>query len=688
MRDEDKTKDRLIEELTQLRLLVAKLEASELHSRRTEEALKASEEKFRSLMEQAADAFFIHDFNGRFVDVNRRACEFLGYTREELLSLSVTDVEKNSDPERFRRIWESLAPSTPLSFDGLAVRKDGTSFPVDVRLSLFEYAGNRLSLAVVRDVSVQKKAAEALRAARDELERRVEERTAELLAVNEQLRNWIEERTRVAESLRESERRYRELADLLPQTVFEMDLDEKLTFVNRNAFDLFGYSEEDFKAGLNALEMLIAEDRESARENMRSALAGEIICGLDYTALRKDGQTFPVIVQAVAIMRGDKAVGLRGIVIDITERKQAEEALRKSEARYRAIVEDQTELVSRSTPEGTLTFVNDAYCRYYSEECKDIIGKTFWHHVIEEDRERLSKHLASLSRENPVQTIEHRYRTPAGDIRWQQWTDRAIIDDRGRICEIQSVGRDVTERKKAEEELMHLNEKLAEEHRQRKLLSKRLIELSENHRKNLAMELHDDIGQKATTLKLDLEWLSQRMHQMDEPLSEVIESAREKSVQIIRSIGDMAYGLRPSTLDNLGLVASIKGLIDNVQQRSGITIRLFSRKVPQRFDPEKGIAIYRVVQEALCNIIKHANAKKVFVNLVRRGDVLSLSVEDDGIGFETDQIMKGFDWDGKSSLGLLFMKERVMQVGGEFSIESRIGKGTHLLVEIPLKALC
>ena len=149
---------------------------------------------------------------------------------------------------------------------------------------------------------------------------------------------------------------------------------------------------------------------------------------------------------------------------ELDKRQQAEAALRKSEARwllaiqaseahYRAIVEDQTELICRYKPEGTLTFVNDAYCRYFDKQPEELIGHGFMPLIPEEDWIQIENLITSLSRDHPVGTIEHRIIRPNGEIRWQQWSDRVIFDQQGRLVEYQSVGRDITERKRAEIEL-------------------------------------------------------------------------------------------------------------------------------------------------------------------------------------------------------------------------------------------
>jgi len=140
---------------------------------------------------------------------------------------------------------------------------------------------------------------------------------------------------------------------------------------------------------------------------------------------------------------------------EIAERERAEKALRVSEARYRAILEDQTELVSRFLQDGTLTFVNEAYCSYFSESREELIGHKFWHHLPKRDQERFKQHLSKMGNENPVAAIEHEVLLPHGEARWVQWTDRAILNEEGQVVELQAVGRDITEQKRANQALQH-----------------------------------------------------------------------------------------------------------------------------------------------------------------------------------------------------------------------------------------
>jgi len=142
-----------------------------------------------------------------------------------------------------------------------------------------------------------------------------------------------------------------------------------------------------------------------------------------------------------------------------TEHNQAENALRESEARYRAIVEDQSELICRFLSDGTITFVNEAYCRYFGKTRRGLVGQNFWPFIPEEDHEGAKQHLASITPDNPTATYEHRVTTPNGEVRWQQWRDHGIFDESRRLLEFQSVGRDITERKRAEAALRESEER-------------------------------------------------------------------------------------------------------------------------------------------------------------------------------------------------------------------------------------
>jgi len=190
-----------------------------------------------------------------------------------------------------------------------------------------------LILELEKEINDRKAAEERLLTRNQEIETIVHARTAELINVNEKLLIEIRERKDAEEALINSEEKFRELTDSLPQIVFETDEDGMLTFVNRNTFNLTGYNENDFKRGLNNLQLLIPEDRERAFGNIQKILKGTKSESDEFTALRKDGSTFPISVHVNPVRRNNRPVGMRGIIIDLTKKKRAEEEQKEIEAR-------------------------------------------------------------------------------------------------------------------------------------------------------------------------------------------------------------------------------------------------------------------------------------------------------------------------------------------------------------------
>jgi len=271
----------------------------EMKQRRiAEEALQASEEKYRALVESmpALICRFLPD--GTLTFVNNAYCQYFKKKREELVGNNFFQFIPQKEQDEVRKHFESLTRQKPVvSYDHRVLPPGG-----EIRWqrwtdhALFDDKGKvRQYQSIGIDITESKKAEQALR---------------------------------------ESEERFREMAELMPQTVFEANLEGKLTFVNRNAFNCFGYTQQDFQKGLSSFEMIIPEERDRARKNAANILIGKKPGINEYTALRKDGSTFPVMIQSTPIFREGRPVGLRGFIVDITERKKAEEEHRRLEVQF------------------------------------------------------------------------------------------------------------------------------------------------------------------------------------------------------------------------------------------------------------------------------------------------------------------------------------------------------------------
>jgi PAS domain S-box-containing protein len=261
----------------------------------------------------------------------------------------------------------------------------------------------------------------------------------------------ITERRRLETALRESEARARAFFELTAVGATYVDVAGRLLSVNDAYCRLTGYSRSEL-LWRRTSELTHPDDRAATHERRRRLVAGERgPYRVEKRYVRKDGQVIWVQLDLSAVRdaRGE-VVHVVSLVQDITQRKLAEEALRASEERYRGVVEGQTELVCRYRPDTTLTFVNEAYCRYFGKTRDELIGTSFLTLIPEAAREKARRHVASLISAPRVVADEHQVMQPDGSIGWQRWVDHVIFDAEGRVWEFQAVGQDITERKEAE----------------------------------------------------------------------------------------------------------------------------------------------------------------------------------------------------------------------------------------------
>jgi PAS domain S-box-containing protein len=253
---------------------------------------------------------------------------------------------------------------------------------------------------------------------------------------------------------------HRVILENVSDAVFVTDDQDAFTFICPNCNVIFGYSPREVSA-LGRISALLGNNDRGTPPRLN----GEMVVNHECDITTKGGarRTLLVNVKRVSIGAGTRLYVCR----DISERKQTEAALRQSEERYRDIVEDQTELICRYLAEGTLTFVNGAYARYFHRTPESLIGTSFWPLIPQDSHPVAQEFLASITPDHPVSTIEHPVVAPDGALRWQQWTDRGIFAADGRILEYQAVGRDITDRKRAEEDA-------AEAHQEIQRLTERL----------------------------------------------------------------------------------------------------------------------------------------------------------------------------------------------------------------------
>ena len=266
--------------------------------------------------------------------------------------------------------------------------------------------------------------------------------------------------------------------------------------------------------------------------------------------------------------------------------------------------------------------------------------------------------------------MDYRIVRADGDVRWVEISGRGIFDNTGKAIRYLGVIYDITERKVAEDKLRRSEDQLH-------ALTGRLQTVIEKERLRIAQELHDQLGQALTCIKMDLDWIVRKQGADGDTWISMVQDAMAVVDTNIALVRRLSTELRPQLLDSMGLRAAIEWEIEQFQRRSGV--RCVVRLTEQALDlsNEKKIAIFRIFQETMTNIARHAEAKNAFVDLERQEDDVVLTITDDGVGFAADLIEQ------MQSLGLLGMYERALVMGAHFEIESKPGQGTTIKLRVP-----
>ena len=353
----------------------------------------------------------------------------------------------------------------------------------------------------------------------------------------------------------------------------------------------------------------------------------------------------------------------------IAERKRAEIALRESEERYRELFENAKDAIYVHDLHGTYLSINRAAEKLSGYSRAEIIGHNFKEFVAPEHvryvRDGFWRKLAQQGETTyEVDVIAKDGRRVPIEV-----SSRAIYEN-GELVGVQGMARDITERKLAQDALQ--------------MFSRQLIEAQEDERRRIARELHDQIGQILTAVKMNLHTV-QQFCQGSEAGSYVKDNI-EAVDQALRLVRDLSVDLRPPILDDLGLTTALRWYVDRYTKRTGLSVDVLI-DLPdenERFSRDIETACFRIAQEALTNVVRHAKATHVVVRLSRDAEALLLTVKDDGVGFDVERLRKRAP--RQATLGLISMQERAYAAGGTIDLDSAPAKGTEIRFSLPLDA--
>lgn len=483
----------------------------------------------------------------------------------------------------------------------------------------------------------------------------------------------ITELKQAEDAIRKSENRLMSIFHAAPVGIGVVSTPDRIIMdANDELSKMLGYYESEF-IGKNT-RILYSSDNEYKRvkKNLNKQREEYVVAKVETQWKRKDGRVLDILLNSSSIDRRDRSKGITFIAMDITERKQAGKTIRESEAKYRLLVENQTDLVVKVDTKGKFLYVNPSYCKTFGKTEKQLLGKNFMPLVHKDDRESTAEAMKNLNKPPYSCFIEQRALTKDG-WRWLAWSDKAVLDKQNKVTGVVGVGRDITERKEFEE-------KLEKSHSQLRALTARLSETEESERRQLAQELHDQVGQNLSALGINLNTLPSLISPGEAAkIKDRIKDTQkllDATTQSIRNV--MAY-LRPSLLDDYGLLAALRWYSLEFSERTGTPFKITGKEFKRRLSAFLETTLYRIAQEALTNVSKHARATKVNIGIRETKGKVALTISDDGKGFTPKTIFKKKK---QTVWGLLTMKERAEAIGGKLEIESSPGKGTKIVVEI------
>ncbi|HEY9639395.1 MAG TPA: response regulator [Coleofasciculaceae cyanobacterium] len=635
----------------------------EVRSRKlAETALRASEEKFSKAFRSSPGPMMIASLSDeRFIEVNQNFCQITHYAQEEIRGRTAAELDLWVDPAAGASFFQTLRTAGIVTKQELEIRtKSAEIRTLEVSAEVIQVGDLPCVLAMTYDITYCKQSAAELRQKEQFLRSIYEGMGLPLFIVNVlengEFRsggmNPAQERVMGIKSEEIQGRRYEELVPL----------------------EVVATWYKNYETCIAAGETIVYEEFVPFQ-------------GKDYwwlttlTPLRNDQGRIHQIV---------------GTYLNITDRKRVEAALRQSEARYRAIVQDQTELIVRFQPDGTITFVNDAYCRYFQQPREALLGHPL-QSLFGEDWLKLSNLLNSLTPEQPVATMDNQIRV-AGEVLWTQWVNRMVTDEQGNFLEFQSVGRDISDRKRMEAELQHAKEAADAVNRAKSTF---LANMSHE----LRTPLHAILGfTELLALEEDLSGFQRES-------LEIINHSGEHLLGLINDVLEVSKIEAGKAVVNLGRV-DLPHLLKNLEEL--MQLRASAKGLQLVFDLAPDLPrlvqtdenkLRQILLNLLSNAIKFTPSGRVTLRVGMaaiapaerptdsEGGAVShfshhllIEVADTGLGIASAELERLFEAffqteTGRQSrkgtgLGLFISRQLVQLLGGEITVASSVGQGT------------
>ena len=580
--------------------------------------------------------------------------------------------------------------------------KREVSFPDDTLMEAFDFPfkdldGSSLILEMGNDITARRRAEIELKKHREHLEELVAERTRQVESAKERLEAEIRELEQAQRRVSESRAKLEAALSSMTDSVIITDRDGQFVELNDAFATLYRFKSKaecvrNFGEFTSLFEVFTAGGEPLAGEvfPMRRALCGETGTNVEYGYRRKDtGESWIGSLSFGPVRAEDGAI--TGAVItarDVTERKRAERELaearlqaERTATQLRTIFESVEERLYVCDRDGNAIMANSVARRTYGKlpVAPSVIEMPGLMDVFDLEGRQLDLlewPISRVLRGEHIHSVEVKVRFKAIDQeRILSCNGSAIRDQSGEIVMAVLTSADITDRIRTEEALRR-SEKMALQREQFQALAERLRRAREEERTKVARDLHDQIGQILTAIKLDLTWMSRRLPKANDEFHDRMTGTIGLINEGVESVRAICTGLRPGVLDDLGLPAAIEWQANEFASRTGIYCAVTVPGTDLSLDGDQATEFFRIFQECLTNVMRHAQAKSARVALYEEDGDLVLLVADDGKGFRESDL--------SDSLGLLGMKERAQVCGGDLEIASTPGNGTTVTLRVPL----
>jgi len=622
--------------------------------KKTEESLLTSEEKFARIFNLSPALMSISTIDtGCYLEVNDSFCRISGFARQEVIGKTSVELGWIQAAKR-EEMKEALRRDGKISDVELELaRCDGSVITVLYTAAIITISGQERLLSIALDITGRKR------------------NLARLDYLSECFKQALNGSRHILYRLDVKKGGYDYLSPAA-EMIHGIPYADSLGY---NLEQVFDHIHPDDRIRLAAL----------LAEAIQTRTANSIDLELEYRIRKTDGHyTWLLDSTRLVVDESGEMQYFFGSAYDINPLKEIEQLLRASEERYRAIVNTQNEFIDRFLPGGILTFVNDALCRFTGAEPADLIGKSFYPFIHEDDRQKVIATIDNCSLECSSSEIESRVVLPDGSVHWHFWSHTAIFDEDGNVIEYQSVGRDITRQKLAELANKDYEEKLKlalttanDKIRQMNFM---LLKIEEQERMRIAAELHDQVGQSLLLAKMKVDALVSETGADEKDVNSTqISRLLENCIQDIRTL---TFTLRPPLLDTAGIGSALEWLCKSLYENYHIQVNFSNSCQAIHLNSEGRYSLYQAVRELLLNVAKHSGVDQAELSLKSVGSELIIKVSDKGSGFAAES--ESCESVAGTGFGLFNVSQRIKMLGGYCQVESQPGKGTIITLTLPV----